>query len=66
MTFSPTLIADYLETLKNKAPGTVVGYQRALDAFVDRLAARPGSQEQFQPEAFTKTAVETYFAELEA
>jgi len=66
LTTSHALIVDYLETLKNKAPGTVVGYQRALDAFADWLAARPGSQEQFQPEAFTKTAVEAYFAELEA
>ena len=27
-----TLMMQYIATLKNKAPGTVVGYQRALDA----------------------------------
>lgn len=60
------LMMQYIATLKNKASGTVVGYQRALDAFVIWLDARPGGQGQFQPEAFTKTAVEAYFTELEA
>jgi site-specific recombinase XerD len=32
----------------------------------DRLAARPGSAGQFQPEQFTRTAVETYLAHLGA
>ena len=60
------LMMQYIASLKNKAPGTVVGYRRALDAFSDWLATQPGGQGELQPEAFTKTAVEAYFAELEA
>jgi len=66
MSTSQALIDNYLETLKNKAPGTVVGYRRALEAFRVWLAQRPGSDHDFQPVTFTKTAVETYFTELEA
>ncbi len=65
MSTSQALIDNYLETLKNKAPGTVVGYRRALEAFRVWLAQRPGCGNDFQPITFTKTAVETYFAELE-
>jgi len=63
MTTQNSLVQAYLVTLKNKAAGTIVGYSRALDAFTVWLAERSG--EDFQPEHFTKTAVETYFAELE-
>lgn len=62
----PTLMLEYLDTLQNKAPGTLVGYRRALDAFTTWLVQRPGSHGDFQPSTFTKTAVESYFAELEA
>ena len=65
MTSSHGLITNYLDTLKHKAPGTVVGYCRALDAFATWLAEHPGSSGEFQPDAFTRTAVESYFAELE-
>lgn len=58
------LVQAYIGTLKNKAPGTITGYSRALDAFIDWL--HPVTGEEFQPEQFTKTAVETYFVELES
>jgi site-specific recombinase XerD len=63
MTNQPPLIQAYLATLKNKSAGTIVGYSRALDAFAVWLHEL--SDEEFQPEHFTKTTVETYFAELE-
>jgi site-specific recombinase XerD len=59
------LLQDYLATLNHQAPGTVTGYRRALEAFAAWLAERPGSDGAFQPAAFTKTAVGTYFAQLE-
>ena len=57
------LVQTYLATLKYKAAGTLVSYSRALDAFL--LWLKKLTDEEFQPEQFTKTAVETYFTELE-
>lgn len=62
---STPLIDAYLTTLDGKAPGTVTGYTRALNAFADWLGQRPGNGDGFQPDQFTRTAVQTYMAELE-
>lgn len=59
------LVLKYIATLQNKASGTIVGYSRAVDAFVSWLMQHADGDEGFQPEQFTKTAVETYFSELE-
>jgi site-specific recombinase XerD len=57
------LVQAYVSTLENKATGTQVGYSRALDTFIAWLHELTG--ESFQPDQFTKTAVETYFTYLE-
>jgi len=60
------LVDDYILTLDGKAPGTITGYSRALQAFTGWLAERPGSSGDFEPSQFTRTAVQTYLTELEA
>ena len=59
------LVDSYLATLRHKAPGTIVGYSRAINAFLEWLEQHPGNEDGFHPEQFTKTAVQTYFTELE-
>lgn len=62
----PTPLVDaYLTTLDGKASGTITGYARALNAFAAWLSERPGSGGHFHPDQFTRTAVQTYLAELE-
>lgn len=59
------LLAQYEHTLSGKAPGTVDGYIRALRKFTTWIATKPDSNGRFQPDQFTRTALETYLAELE-
>ena len=51
-------------TLAHKAPGTIVGYRRALEALILWLSQLPGSSGGFHPDLFTRTAFEIYLAEL--
>jgi site-specific recombinase XerD len=63
---SADLLAQYKQTLTNKAPGTVDGYMRALRKLIAWISQRPGSEGQFKPAYFTQTAVETYLEHLRA
>lgn len=60
------LLEEYEEYLSGRNPRTVDAYMRAIRQITTWLAARPGSAGQFQPEQFTRTAVETYLAHLGA
>jgi len=60
---SEALIDEYLLSLSGKATGTVDAYGRVLRQLTTWIAARPGSG-RFQPEHFTRTALETYLADL--
>jgi site-specific recombinase XerD len=60
----PLAIA-YLDSLAGKAASTMDVYTRALRQFLVWLRERPGSTATFQPATFTRTAVETYLADLE-
>ncbi len=57
------LVDEYLLSLSGKAAGTVDAYGRILRQLTAWIAARPGSG-GFQPEQFTRTALETYLADL--
>ena len=58
------LVDEYVATLAGKADGTVDAYARILRQLTHWIAARPGNGGGFQPEAFTRTALEIYLAEL--
>jgi len=60
---SEALVDEYLLSLRGKAVGTVDAYGRILRQLTAWIAARPGSG-GFQPEHFTRTALETYLADL--
>src|SRR5688572_9256522 len=60
------LLLEYETVLNAKNSGTAGLYRRALYQFVEWLATRPGSDHQFYPGDFTRTAVETYLTHLEA
>jgi len=60
---SEALVDEYLLSLRGKAVGTVDAYGRILRQLTAWIAARPGSS-GFQPEHFTRTALETYLADL--
>ncbi len=62
---SEALVDEYLLSLSGKAAGTVDAYGRILRQVTAWIAARPGSSGHgFQPEHFTRTALETYLADL--
>ena len=56
----------YVAALAGKADGTVDAYARILRQLTRWIAARPGNGGRFRPESFTRTALETYLAELAA
>ena len=58
------LVDEYVTTLSGKAHGTVDAYARILRQLTQWIAARPGNGGRFQAEAFTRTALESYLAEL--
>ena len=60
------LVDEYVGTLGGKAAGTVDAYARILHQLTQWIAARPGNAGAFRPEAFTRTGLETYLAELGA
>jgi site-specific recombinase XerD len=60
------LAEEYIATLAGKAAGTVDAYGRILRQLTQWIAARPGNGGCFRPEAFTRTALETYLSQLEA
>jgi site-specific recombinase XerD len=62
---SSPLLGEYELTLANKAAGTVDAYMRALRKLTAWIATKPDSNGHFQPDQFTRTALDTYLAELE-
>ena len=60
------LATAYLESLAGKSPATFEAYRRSLRHFLTWLQAKPGCEGAFDPTTFTRTAVQVYFAELEA
>lgn len=64
-TLSSVLLREYELTLATKASGTVDAYMRALHKLTAWIATKPDSNGQFHPDYFTRTALETYLAELE-
>ncbi len=60
------LLEDFEQTLAGKAGGTVEVYLRIVRQLTAWIAARPGNGGHFRPAHFTRTALETYLAYLEA
>lgn len=66
---SPTtlnLLEAFARSLAGKAAGTVDAYLRVVRHLTTWLAERPGSGGVFHPRQLTRTAIETYLAELDA
>ena len=59
------LLREYAFFLANKAEGTIEAYLRTVRQIMIWIAGRPGNGGRFQPQHFTKTAVEMYLASLE-
>src|SRR5260370_27416871 len=59
------LLREYAFFLAGKAEGTIEAYLRTVRQIMIWVAQRPGNGESFQPQQFTKTAVEMYLASLE-
>jgi site-specific recombinase XerD len=59
-------VNEYAQTIAAKNPATVDAYMRAIRQFTTWLQDRPGAGGRFVPDHFTRTAVETYLAHLEA
>lgn len=59
------LLREYAFFLAGKADGTIEAYLRTVRQVMIWVAGRPGNGELFQPQQFTKTAVEMYLASLE-
>lgn len=62
---SSVLLSEYELTLAHKAAGTIDAYLRALRKLLAWIATKPDSNGQFHPDHFTRTALETYLAELD-
>lgn len=60
------LTTEYLTTLSGKSASTVEAYARILRQLTAWIAERPGGGGGFRAELLTRTAVETYIAELGA
>lgn len=59
-------LTEYQTTyLTDKAPGTVDVYLRLIKQFISWLVTRVGNDPFFQPEQFTKTALQSYLIHLE-
>lgn len=61
-----SLVEEFAQTLAGKASSTAEVYLRILRHLTAWIAARPGTDGHFGPEHFTRTALETYLAYLEA
>lgn len=57
-------LAAYALTLRTKAPGTANMYLHTLRHLTTWIAQLPGSEGQFTPERFTRTALEMYLEKL--
>jgi site-specific recombinase XerD len=62
---SDVLVEEYVATLAGKAEGTIDAYERILRQLTLWIAQRPGHGGCFRPAVFTRTALETYLAQLE-
>ncbi|MDQ1393345.1 MAG: hypothetical protein QOF30_2322, partial [Acidimicrobiaceae bacterium] len=60
------LVEGYASTLAGRAEGTRDAYRRELVRLTSWVARRPGAEGSFRPDQLTRTALETYLAELEA
>jgi len=60
------LVEEFAQTLAGKARSTAEVYLRILRHLTAWIAARPGNGGHFRPAHFTRTALETYLAYLEA
>lgn len=59
-------LTEYQSTGLNSRPvGTIKVYVRLVRQFIEWLATRSGNDNSFQPQQFTKTALQTYLAYLE-
>ncbi len=59
------LLREYAFFLAKNAEGTIEAYLRTVRQVMVWIAGRPGNGGCFQPQHFTKTAVEMYLASLE-
>lgn len=59
-----SLLQEYEESLIGKSRGTIDNYIRAVTKLTDWIATLPGSNGTFQPETFTRTAMQTYIDQL--
>ncbi len=60
------LMGEYLKTLSGKSASTVEAYERILSRLTAWIPEQPGGSGGFRAELLTRTAVETYLAELGA
>jgi site-specific recombinase XerD len=60
------LIGEYLATLGGRSASTMEAYGRILRQVAAWVAGRPGGAGRFRPALPTKTALESYLAELDA
>ncbi|MCA9896220.1 MAG: tyrosine-type recombinase/integrase, partial [Anaerolineae bacterium] len=59
------LLREYEASLIGKSQGTIDNYMRAVTKLTDWIATLPGSTGIFEPEMFTRTAMQTYIDQLE-
>ena len=62
---STSLLQEYEASLIGKSQGTIDNYMRAVTKLTDWIATLPGSNGTFQPEMFTRTAMQTYIDQLD-
>jgi site-specific recombinase XerD len=58
------LLAQYLDSLRAKAPATSAAYARTVRRFLSWLATRPGCAGPFAPAYLTRTAIASYLLAL--
>ncbi|MEQ8673635.1 MAG: tyrosine-type recombinase/integrase [Aggregatilineales bacterium] len=56
---------EYRESLAGKSAGTIDNYVRAVNALMQWVSLLPGSNDEFHPDHFTKTAMQSYMDKLE-
>ncbi|WP_026678140.1 tyrosine-type recombinase/integrase [Fictibacillus gelatini] len=62
---SKPLIEEYKAYISGKSAKTIDAYIRSIHQLTEWISAKPGSAGKFQPEQFTKTAMEMYLSYLE-
>jgi site-specific recombinase XerD len=59
------LLEEFTASLGAKSATTIDAYQRAVRQALEWLRERPGHADGFHPDQLTRTAVESYLADLE-